>query len=163
MSSVAWLPIASSDRHKEVVVYPHGVSESAHERREGRTDLVLSPEFDTAAMKMVSVLGDRGREGGRTASRRDWSVPRRIPCFHSTRTYPPKSSSVPAPYQRSDVDVHGKRDGDGNVDSNLTGIDLRLELARGRSRLGEDGSSVTICTPSSSVRVHRRRRQTHIG
>lgn len=39
---------------------------------------------------------------------------------------------------------HGKRDGDGHVDTNLSNVDISLELARSGSGLGEDGGSVTI-------------------
>lgn len=39
----------------------------------------------------------------------------------------------------------GERDGDGCVDADLAGLDIALKLAGRRSRLGEDGRSVTVC------------------
>lgn len=39
---------------------------------------------------------------------------------------------------------HGKGDGDGNVDSNLAGLDLLLEASRGCAGSGEDGGAVSV-------------------
>lgn len=39
---------------------------------------------------------------------------------------------------------HGQWDRDGNVDADLTGLDLFLELAGGGARRGEDGGAVTV-------------------
>ena len=42
---------------------------------------------------------------------------------------------------------HWKRDWDGNIDSNLTNINLLLELPGSGSIVGEDGSSIAIGIP----------------
>ena len=39
---------------------------------------------------------------------------------------------------------HGEGDGDGNVDSNLAGLDLLLEAGRGCARACEDGGAVAV-------------------
>lgn len=50
---------------------------------------------------------------------------------------------------------HGQWDGDGDVDADLSCVDLLLELASGRAGLGENGRSVTVC----DARISRARKR----
>lgn len=115
MAVVALVSSASSARQRDVVVY--------------RTKKDLNESVE-------AVVYQRWRRAGE--SHLELS-----PEVKSPRTVQRRSTEHAALVTRPREE--GERDGDGCVDADLAGLDIALKLAGRRSRLGEDGRSVTVC------------------